>query len=178
MRWSDLSKRSNELNSGRSFNWPEMTPQDWLMEIMSLLGLVAMLFYVFYHYPKLPGSIPDHFDFNGNPQTFGDRNQVWIIPIISLFMYAMLPNIMRFRLSYPSQRFLNRVQTQKQFTGRVRLLRYQKMIMIWGLFYISFSLIRFSLHTGNGLGVWFFPVFLGLILIPSISFLLFRRLNR
>ena len=50
-----------------------MTPQDWLMEIMSLIGLVAMFCYIFYHYSKLPDSIPSHFDIAGNPDEFGSR---------------------------------------------------------------------------------------------------------
>jgi len=170
-------KKFNELNAYRSFSWPEMAPQDWLMEIISLAGLVTMVCYIIYHYPKLPGSVPNHFDFNGSPDTFADRNQVWILPGLSIFLYVLLPSVMRLRLSYASPRFLRRVHSQKQFNGRVRLLRYQKMIIVWGLFYISVSLIRFSLHSGNGLGGWFLPVFLSLLIIPSISILLFLKQN-
>ncbi len=177
MKLSDLFNRSNELNANRSFTWPEMTPQDWLMEAISLAGLVAMFCFVIYNYPKLPVSIPEHFDLQGNPQTFSDRNQVWLLPGISIFLYAMLPSILKVKLARGSSRFFRRVRTQRQFNGRVRILRYQKMIMIWGLFYISASLVRYSLHRGNGLGVWFMPVFIGLMVIPSVAWLLFLKQN-
>ncbi|MCX6284283.1 MAG: DUF1648 domain-containing protein [Bacteroidetes bacterium] len=177
MKWLNLSKRSDKLIAGMSFSWPEMTPQDWLMEIISLAGIVTMLCYIIYHYPKLPASVPDHFDFQGNPETFADRNQVWMMPGISIFLYFMLPAVMRLRMSTASSRFLRRVKTQRQFNGRVRLLRFQKMIFIWGLLYISVSLVQFSLHSGNGLGQWFLPVFLSLLIIPSVSYLLFLKQN-
>lgn len=67
---------SNELNNSGPFTWPEMTPQDWLMEIISLAGLVAMFTYIMYHYAKLPATIPVHFNDYGIPQEYGSRNQV------------------------------------------------------------------------------------------------------
>jgi uncharacterized membrane protein len=154
-----------------------MTPQDWLMEILALTGLVAMFVYVIYYYPKLSGTIPAHFDALGNPEGSENRNVIWLIPGISLFLYIMLPQILHFRLALRSSTFLNRVRTQKQFNGRVRLLRFQKVVLIWGLFYLSASTIKLSLHPGTGIAVWFFPVFLGLLIIPSLSYLIFLKNN-
>jgi uncharacterized membrane protein len=155
-----------------------MTPQDWLMEIMSLIGLVAMFCYIFYHYSKLPDSIPSHFDIAGNPDEFGSRIHVWVFPVISLFLYFFLPGVLRFRHIHRSSRFLRSVHTQRQYNGRVRLLRYQKMILIWGFFYISALIIKLTLYSGMGFGIWFFPVFLCLLVIPSVYYLIFLKYHR
>ncbi|MCX6288120.1 MAG: DUF1648 domain-containing protein [Bacteroidetes bacterium] len=175
MKWLNLSKRSNELNIGRSFTWPEMTPQDWLMEFISLTGLVAMFAFTMYHYSKLPATIPVHFDYYGNPKEYGSRNQVWIIPGISLLLHFALPIGEKFLQFRGTPGFLRRVHTQSQFNMRVRLIRYTKMIVILGLFYISVSTIRLALHSGNGIGIWFAPVFLALILIPTLYYHLFSK---
>jgi len=172
MKWLNLSDRSDDLNYRQNFTWPEMTPQDWLMEMIALFGLLAMLAYVVFHYKSLPDTIPVKFDMSGNTEESGNRNVVWLIPGITLFLCIIMPGIMRFRLVLQSSRFLYRVRTQQQFNGRVRLLRFQKMVLTWGLFYLSMSTIRLSLHPGKGIPVWFFPVFLGALIIPSIYYLI------
>lgn len=177
MKWLDLSDRSNDLNAGQSFPWPEMTPQDWLMEICALSGLVAMLAYVAFHYSRLPDMIPVHLDTRGNAEGFGNREQVWILPGISFLLYLIMPQVLRFKMILNSSRFLYRVRTQKQFNGRIRLLRFQKMILIWGFFNLSATTIRLSLHPGTGISAWFFPVFICLLVIPSLSYLIFLKNN-
>ena len=175
MKWLSLPGRSNELNLDRSFSWPEMTPQDWLMEIISAAGLVAMFVYIIYHYSKLPELIPVHFDDAGNPSGLGSRNQVWIIPGISLFIYFVLPFGQKFSMFLRSPRFLRRIHTQRDFNNRIRMARFQKMILILGFFYLSFSSIKLALHSGNGIGIWFFPVFLFLLIIPSLVYLILSK---
>ena len=155
-----------------------MTPQDWLMEVLSIVGLVTMFVFVAFYYPKLPATVPLHFDAYGNTEGFGARSQVWIMPGISLFLYFFLPMGLRFSQFLGTSRFINRVRTQKQFNGRVRLLRFQKVVLIWGFCYISASLIQLALHTGKGPGGWFFPVFFSLLIIPSVFFLINLKRNR
>ncbi|GEM_PF-877387 len=178
MKWFNLSNQTHELNNDRQYTWPEMTPQDWLMEFLSIVGLVAMLVFIAFYYPKLPARVPVHFDINGNTEGSGDRIQVWIMPCISLFLYFFLPMGMRFNLVRRSSRFINRVNTQLQFNGRIRLLRFQKIVLIWGFFYISATSIKLALHSGNGPAIWFVPVFLSLLIIPSVAFLFWLKQNR
>jgi len=175
MKWLNLYRRSNELNRHLPFTWPEMTPQDWLMEALSIIGLVAMFVFIAYYYHKLPQTIPVHYNEYGSPQGSGSRNQVWIIPGISLLMHFLLPVGERFNLVLRNPGYWRRVNTQSQFNKRVRLLRYNKMIVTWGLFYISASTVRVALHTGNGMAVWFVPVFLTLIIVPTLYYHLFAK---
>jgi uncharacterized membrane protein len=178
MNWFNLSNQTNELNNHRQFIWPEMTPQDWLMEFLSIVGLIAMFVVIAFYYPKLPPRVPVHFDVHGNTEGLGDRIQVWIMPGISLFLYFFLPMGLRFNLIRRSSRFINRVNTQQQFNGRIRLLRFQKIVLIWGFFYISLTSIKLALHSGNGPATWFVPVFLALLIIPSVFFLFWLKQNR
>jgi len=50
-------------------------------------------------------------------------------------------------------------------------------VIIWGFFYLSVVTVRLSLHPGMGIAVWFFPVFLCLLIIPSLSYLIFLKNN-
>jgi len=152
-----------------------MTPQDWLMEAFSIIGLVAMFAYIIYYYPRLPRVIPAHFNEYGAPQGSGSRNEVWIIPAITLLMHFIMPFRKNMNVFFRSRHFLKRVYTQAQFNKRIRLFRYNKLVVTWGLFYISVSTIRMSLHTGAGIPVWFTPVFCLLLVVPVIYYYFFAK---
>ena len=175
MSWLNSFKRSNDLNIDRPFTWPEMTPQDWLLEAFSVIGLVSMFVYVLYYFPRLPQAIPVHFDQYGSSQDVGSRMTIWIIPAITLLIHFLLPYGERYRRIQRGQRFSRRVYTQNQFTQRIRLLRYNKMVITWGLFYISVSTVKVSLHSGGGVGIWFAPVFLAALILPMLYFRLFIK---
>jgi len=170
MKWLNSYRQQNKLLSEKQFTWPEMTPQDWLMEAVSVVGLVAMFAFIVYHYPKLPRIIPVQYNTEGVPQGLGGRNQIWIIPATTLFIHFILP--LRERLSpfIRRSRFLQRVNTQTQFNARVRLIRYNKMVVTWGLFYISASTVRVAMHAGQGVAAWFPWVFIALLITPLLYY--------
>ncbi len=175
MKWLNLSTLQNKLVSDQQFTWPEMTPQDWLMEVVSVVGLVSMLAFIVYYFPKLPGMIPVQYNAEGIPRGLGSRYQIWIIPAITLFIHLILPLKERLSPLIRSSRFLKRVNTQTQFNSRVRLIRYNKMIITWGLFYISASTVRVALHAGQGVADWFPWVFLTLLILPLLYYRLFVK---
>ena len=167
-------KRSNDLYD-RQFKWPEMGPQDWLLEILSIVGLVGVFIYTAYYFRRLPEVIPVNFDAQGSPGDTGSRLTIWIIPAICLLINVLLPKGVRQFGLVSSPRFLKRVFTQNQFNGRIRLLRYNKTVLTWGLFYLTASSIRITLHSGNGIGDWFIPVFLAALILPMLYYRVFIR---
>jgi uncharacterized membrane protein len=170
MKWLNSFRQQNKLLSEQPFKWPEMTPQDWLMEAISVVGLIFMFAFIIYYYPKLPRVIPVHFDEYGTPRENGSRDNIWIIPSMTLLIHMILPFRERISPILRSPKFLKRVYTQTQFNARVRLFRYTKMIMTWGLFYISASTVRLSLHTGLGVAAWFPWVFVTAIFVPTVYY--------
>ena len=170
MKWLNSFRQQNKLISEQSFTWPEMTPQDWLMEAISVVGLVSMFAFIIYYYPKLSRVIPVHFDAYGAPRGSGSRDNIWIIPAMTLLIHIILPFRERLSPVYRRPKFLKRVYTQTQFNARVRLFRYNKMVVTWGLFYISAASVRVALHTGSGVAAWFPWVFISLLIIPLLFY--------
>jgi len=119
--------------------------------------------------------IPVQYNAEGIPRGLGSRYQIWIIPAITLFIHLILPLKERLSPLIRSSRFLKRVNTQTQFNSRVRLIRYNKMIITWGLFYISASTVRVALHAGQGVADWFPWVFLTLLILPLLYYRLFVK---
>lgn len=177
MKWLDLYRRQNKLINEQPFSWPEMTPQDWLMEAVSLIGLLSMIGYIAYYYHKLPATVPLHFDAGGRPGDSGDRLTIWVIPAITLLMHIIVPFKQKLSALAGSSRFLRMVRTQSQFNARIRLFRYNKMVVTWGFFYISVSITKVAMNTGQGLGTWFLWVFITLLIAPLLFYTFYVKQN-
>jgi uncharacterized membrane protein len=65
----------------------------WLVLVFISLPFV----YAAYLYPELANKIPTHFNASGEPDAWGSRNSIFMMPIImgasSLFVYVLLANI-------------------------------------------------------------------------------------
>ena len=151
----------------------EWTPIDWILEGIAILGLLTILGTAVYNFPKLPKTIPTHFNAAGQPDGYGDKSFFWTVPCIALFLYLLLTliNLVPHKLDYPVK--ITPLNASKQYTMGTRLIRYLKMILIWLFFSINYSIIQSISHTGQGLGLWFLPVFLGFIFIPMIVYFIF-----
>jgi uncharacterized membrane protein len=150
---------------------PEMAPSDWLLEAFALSGILLMTGFVIYHYPGLPDTIPSHYNGSGIPDDYSSKSSVWILPGIGLFVYILLSLIALapYQFNYPIK--ITPANALKQYTMALRLIRYLKAVIIWMFFYISYSTIRVVDMDQSGLGIWFVPVFLGVIFIPLIYYI-------
>lgn len=68
--------------------------------LLSLLMYVLMcipLAYVASIYSSLPAMIPTHFDMNGKPNAFGEKNSIWftttLLAVVSLITYILIRNL-------------------------------------------------------------------------------------
>lgn len=157
---------------------PEMTPIDWLLEFAALLGLMIFFGYVIYHFPKLPESIPSHFNGAGQPDEYSGKSTFWLLPAIALFIYALLSLIALVPHQFNFTVNITPANALKQYTFAIRLMRYLKAAIIYLFFYISYATIRVAAGTDSGLGIWFLPFVLGGIFIPLIIYFILASRNR
>ena len=164
------------LNRSDKKNQPlikiEWTPVDWILETLAIFGLLTLSGMVIYFFPKLPETIPSHFNGSGQPDGYESKSFFWVLPALSVFLYILLTLINLFpnKFNYPVT--ITPKNAQKQYTMGTRLIRYIKMILVWMFFYINLSVIQGANHPGQGLGLWFMPVFLAILFIPIIVYFL------
>jgi len=164
-----LFRRTREPN--RPVIRPEMTPVDWLLEAMALVGLGVLLGYVAYYYPKLPASIPTHFNAAGVADEYGTRASILFLPVIALSIYVMMTliNLIPHMFNYPGK--ITPANALRQYTLATRLVRYLKTLLALLFFYISYSTTQVAINEASGLGLWFLPVFLSFLFIPIIVYM-------
>lgn len=58
--------------------------------VIAFLILAFMWIYTIVNYQNLPDKIPVHFGLNGQPDSFGGKKSVWLLPIIATFNFFLL----------------------------------------------------------------------------------------
>ena len=173
-----LFKRNRVNKADRPVIRPEMMPFDWLLEALSIIGLMIFLGFAIYNFPKLPETIPSHFNGAGKPDEYSPKSTFWILPGIAVFIYVLLTLVVRVPHQFNFTVKITRANALKQYTFANRLVRYLKAALICLFFYISFATIRVAAYADSGLGLWFLPVVLSGIFVPLIIYLVVASRNR
>lgn len=115
----------------------------------------------------MPSVIPIHFDASGKPDGYGSKSTYLILPVIgtviffSLQQLAKYPHILNYMTKITVENAL------KQYSIAVKMLRLINLSVI----VILSMIVAFSYLTiagfSKGLGWWFLPVILMLVLAPT-----------
>lgn len=146
----------------------ELTLTDKLLEIFGWLILISLWMMTLLIFSKFPDIIPIHYNFEGQPDNYGNKATIFLFPILSTLLFVGMTILNKFPhiFNYPIK--ITHQNAERQYTIATRLIRYLKFIIV-----VSFAIIAFmTSQTANGrisgLGIWFLPLFIGLIYIPMI----------
>jgi uncharacterized membrane protein len=145
----------------------KLTPVDKVIEFIGLFALVLMWGMALYYFFTLP----IRFDASGQPNDYGQKATIFILPVIGLCIYTLLTLLNKYPhiFNYPTN--ITAANALQQYTNATKLIRYLKTIIV-----VIFTLIvLFTCLTAtdrrNGLGVWFLPAILALLFIPNVYFI-------
>lgn len=135
----------------------------WL-EVAALAGLVLGVVAVARAWPRLPDTIPMHFDLAGRPDGWGNRKTVLLLPGISVFMYLMLTGVQRIPsrwYNYPVR--ITEENRERQHRLALGLIVSLKAALM-GLFaHLTIAVLRTALGEASGIGAWTVALWLGVI---------------
>jgi len=132
---------------------------DRIFESLAIAGVLYGLFIIIQAWPTLPQTIPTHFDASGNPDGFGSKEWIWLLPAISV---VMVPAILFFR-RYP---WLSNVPWEINEDNAIR--QYELLVRLLSLCACSVSFIFLvltfdTISTASGgsslFGKWLMLIF-------------------
>jgi uncharacterized membrane protein len=127
------------------------------------------------HYPDLPDRIPTHFNLWGNPDSYGSKTGIFVLPALNLLIVAGLLYLMRFphKINYLTPITAENAENEYR-KGRILLLAVGFVVGIL-LVFLNWNIIRVGLSESAGLSKW-----VGLIILACIGapFAAIWRMNR
>ncbi|MCC5946437.1 MAG: DUF1648 domain-containing protein [Bernardetiaceae bacterium] len=150
----------------------ELTTIDKTLELLGWLAIIAIWVLAISNFAKLPDTIPIHYNSVGEADGFGDKTNILILPIIATILFVAMTILNKFPhvFNYPTE--ITRDNALSQYTNATRIIRYLKFLIVVSFAFIVFKTIQSANGEATELGVWFLPLFIGLIFIPLTYFIL------
>jgi len=150
----------------------QLSPMDQVLELLGWGVLLALWVWTSTNYSSLPDTIPTHFNAAGEADGFGSKASIIGLPVIATLLYVGLTALNRFPHIFNFPTPITQDNALRQYTNATRMIRYLKLILVVVLAGISFQTIQQANGTGDGLGLWFLPLTLGLIFMPLLYFVI------
>lgn len=153
------------------------------LELIPMTLLAFIIYLTLSSYPTLPDRIPSHFNFQGFPDGWGNKNTLFIYPAVSAFTYLLITIIsIAFALVRDPKSFINLPTRIKDSLSEVGAEKLQIIllrcllaikILILGLStYLLFYNIEVAMNKASGIGYW--PLLFIPAILAIIGFMLFK----
>lgn len=172
-------KKTDNLNNNRPKIKVPFEFIDIIIECLSIALLTLTWLYVLIEYPNLPDTIASHFNANGEPDSYGNKNFIWLMPSIAIIMYIGLFTLNKFPHLHNYMVNITEENALKNYRLSTKIVRIVNMLTIALFSYITYQIIESAKGEDFSLGSWFFVIVLGTsVLLPIIFFIQYRKLNK
>jgi uncharacterized membrane protein len=140
-------------------------------ELIALVGLVFSAAVVADFYTRLPERIATHFNEAGVANGFGARSTLWVLVGIAFLQYATLSAINFVPRMVALKRPLAPDRERAALAESMALVGWIKAEVCWMFAYLCLAIVRNGMGLQVGLGTWFLPVTLVVVLGTCAGYL-------
>ncbi len=142
-----------------------------VIEILGVGGLLLHALLVLRTWNLMPESIPVHFNFAGEADSWGDKSDLLWLFGLSLLVYAGLTWLGRYphKFNYPWQITPN--NAERQYNLARNFLKVIKCEIVWLFAIISLQMIGISLGQSSGLGYFFIPLVIAVTGLTAVGYM-------
>jgi len=146
-----------------------------MTEYASLLGIVFILWTLFSYWSGLPDEIPIHYGLTGDPDSYGAKATLFILPLITVILYAGFTILRKYPHVYNYPVEITQENAGIQYSLALKLIGLLKVEIVWLFAYIHWRTCLIGMGEASSLGIWFLPVFVALILLTAILYVIKAR---
>ena len=151
----------------------QSTKTDWVLEAIGIIGIILSLLAVMLSYNDLPDTIPRHYNFTGRPDGYGEKSILFILLALAILTYLIMTFSLRFPhlFNYPFE--ITEENAERQYKNSALLVRALKIIVTVIFGYLTYATIQNGLGKMHGLGTWFTPVTL-LVMLGTVGYFIYK----
>lgn len=140
-------------------------PFDKFLLGISIASAIGLILIPAINYGDLPDKIPMHFGINGVADRYGNKMELWVIPVIGIAVMALLWGISKIPHTFNYAVKITEENAAKEYEFSVKLMRVLATIIGFGFVFIVWEIIKAAKGSQDGLNPFFLPLFLGAIFI-------------
>jgi uncharacterized membrane protein len=150
----------------------ELSKFDKVVETLCITILIGLWVGTIAFFSKPPDQIPTHFNAAGQPDDFGSKTGIFLLPAIATIIYTGMTILNKRPHIYNYLQPVTIENAQRLYTSATRLIRILKLAVVVIFSGIVVMTYRTSLTESKGLGKWFLPFVLLLMVAPIIFYLI------
>lgn len=138
------------------------TSSQKMLNIVSLVVIIAYIGYCFFAWGKLPEMIPRHYNVLGEIDAYWSKNHFFFLPTITVFLYVFMSLTERFPQMWniPQKKGVN-ITTQERNLS----LAYSMILVIKLELVLIFGILTFYTATNQNTPMWFLGAVLAILLV-------------
>ena len=150
---------------------PPRTSFQQMLNSLALVALIGFVIFFLLKWPGLPDPIPRHYNAAGEPDAYGSKYTLMILPLLAIAIYFTFNylNQKPYIFNYPVK--ITEENAEQQYTLAMNMMSALSTGVILTFFYISWRTVSIANQEVSGLGWWFMPAFLLLTFVPIIIYL-------
>jgi hypothetical protein len=139
------------------------TPFEMSLELIAAGAVVLACALLAQAWPAVPDRVPQHFGPTGQPDTWGGKQILWVLPAVAAGNYLLMTIVSRFphTFNYPWPITVQNAEAQ-YVLGRTLMTALKAEIGAL-LVFLEWKTIAVALGRSKGLGEAFLPVFMGVM---------------
>lgn len=147
---------------------------DIIIELITALVIIVLIVFTFIQYSEISGNIPLHFDASGKPDRYGDKSNLFLLPIIGLaittlmYILSKYPHLHNYMVNITDENAL------KNYRFSSRILRFTGLGIAMLFAIIQYVIIQMGKGHDINLGSWFLPIVVILSILSPISILMYQ----
>ncbi len=146
----------------------DLTHFDKLLEISGISLLIILWILTAYNYFQSPDTVAIHFNLSGKPDGYGSKETLLLIPIIPTIIYLGLTKLNKYPHIYNYTTKITAENAKRQYTIATRMIRILKVSVVLIFTIVILSTLLITAERFNGLGIWFLPFIISILIVPSI----------
>lgn len=156
---------------------PKRPVFDWVLEAFAVVALAMMCGMLDLHWKDLPAEVPMHFGISGEPDGWGSKSGMLLLPLTAVGLYTLLTLSSRYQrlINIPMAIDRDSPEVQRLLRGLSTTL---KVVVLWVLAYLEWAGIETALGRAAGLGKLFLPIAMLALFSPLGLYLYKLRAHR
>lgn len=154
-------------------------PLDIIIDLLSITLFILMIVYTVINYGQLSEMIPTHFNSSGEADGFGDKYQIWLLPMLGIFLFILLFVLNRYPHLHNYMVNITEDNALKNYRFSTRIVRFTNLFMAILFVIIQYVMIEQGKGNKISLSGWFLPLVIGLsVVLPIFVLIYYRKINK
>lgn len=142
-----------------------------VLELISIAAIIVVIGMLTACWDRIPEHIATHFGITGEPDGWGGKSTLLIMPIISIFIYVLLTTLSKFPHVFNYIVDINEVNARSQYSNARRLMLFIKTEVLVYFAIMEYNSLMVALGNKNNLGIISLPLFIITIFGTVIYFI-------